>query len=86
MGSGFIIHPDGYIVTNAHVVYQAAECKAIFSDGKELPTEPIAVDSDHDIAVLKVDAPGPLPFLKLGTSSDLMPGETVIAIGDPFPS
>ena len=84
VGSGFIIHPDGYIVTNAHVVYQAAECKVIFADGKELPAEEIAVDREHDLAVLKVDAPGPLPFLKLGTSSDLMAGESVIAIGDPL--
>jgi serine protease Do len=84
VGSGFLIHQDGYIVTNAHVVFQAAEIKAVFADGKELTAEQIAIDREHDLAVLKVDAPKPLPHLRVGHSDDLMPGETVIAIGNPF--
>ncbi len=84
VGSGFLIHGEGYIVTNAHVVDRASECKAIFSDGTELDAEQIAIDREYDIAVLKVKAPRPLPFLRLGRSDDLIIGETVIAIGNPL--
>ncbi len=84
VGSGFLIHQDGFLVTNAHVIERAAECKVTFSDGTELPAEEIARDVQSDLAVLKVDAPKPLPFLKMGRSDDLMPGETVIAIGNPL--
>ncbi len=84
VGSGFIIHPDGFLVTNAHVVAQAAECKALFADGRELPVEEVAIDRAHDIAVMRVRAEGPLPSLRLGRSDDLMPGETVVAIGNPM--
>lgn len=84
VGSGFVIHSDGYIVTNAHVIDRAAECKVTFVDGTELPAEEVARSVENDLAVLKVNADKPLPHLKLGTSSDLMPGETVIAIGNPL--
>jgi serine protease Do len=84
VGSGFVIHSDGYVVTNAHVIDRAAECKITFSDGTELPAEEVASDRKHDIAVLKVVAKRPLPFLEMGRSDDLMPGETVIAIGNPL--
>ena len=84
VGSGFLIHSDGYVVTNAHVIDRAAECKVTFSDGTELPAEEVASDRKHDLAVLKVDAKRPLPFLKMGRSDDLMAGETVIAIGNPL--
>jgi len=84
VGSGFVIHQDGYVVTNAHVVARTVERKVAFADGTELPAEIIALDAEHDLAVLKVDAPKPLPFLHLGHSNDLMPGETVVAIGNPL--
>lgn len=84
VGSGFVIHQDGYIVTNAHVVERASEIKATFVDGTELDASEVAVDRKHDLAVLKVKAQRPLPFLKLGRSDDLMQGETVIAIGNPL--
>ena len=84
VGSGFVIHKEGYIVTNAHVVERAAEIKATFSDGTELDAREVAVDRQRDLAVLKVDAHKPLPFLKLGRSDDLMQGETVIVIGNPL--
>ncbi len=84
VGSGFLIHADGYIVTNAHVVDQAAECEVIFADGTKLDAVEVAIDRRSDIAVLKVKAPLPLPYLKLGRSDDLMQGETVIAIGNPL--
>jgi serine protease Do len=84
VGSGFLIHSDGYIVTNAHVVAQTAERKAIFSDGREYDAQIIAFDTERDLAVLKIDADKPLPVIRLGRSHDLMIGETVIAIGNPL--
>ena len=83
VGSGFVIHPDGYIVTNAHVIAQTAERKAIFSDGKEYDAQIVAFDTQRDLAILKIEADKPLPVIKLGRSNDLMIGETVIAIGNP---
>ncbi len=84
VGSGFVIHGDGYVVTNAHVIERATEIRVTFADGTELPAEEVARDRANDLAVLKVEAPSPLPHLKLGRSDDLMPGETVIAIGNPL--
>ena len=83
VGSGFVIHPDGYIVTNAHVIAQTAERKAIFSDGKEYDAQIVAFDTQRDLAILKIDADKALPVIRLGRSNDLMIGETVIAIGNP---
>ena len=84
IGSGFLIHGDGYLVTNAHVVDRAAECKVIFADGTELMAQEVAIDAKNDLAVLKVNARKPLPHLTMGRSDDLMQGETVIAIGNPL--
>lgn len=84
VGSGAVIHESGYIVTNAHVVAQASDISAIFADGKTLPAETVAVDTEHDLAVLKVKSPHPLPCVHLGRSDDLMIGETVVAIGNPL--
>ena len=84
VGSGFLIHGDGYLVTNAHVVDRAAECKVTFADGTEFMAQEVALDRESDLAVLKVDAPKALPYLKLGRSNDLMPGEEVIVIGNPL--
>jgi serine protease Do len=84
VGSGFVIHPDGYIVTNAHVVARTTEQRAVFADGREYEAQIVAADPARDLAVLKVEAEGPLPTLHLGRSDDLMVGETVIAIGNPL--
>lgn len=84
VGSGFVIHPDGYLVTNAHVVARTAERRAIFTDQTELEAQIIAIDEERDLAILKVDPPRPLKPLNMGTSADLMVGETVIAIGNPL--
>ena len=84
VGSGFVIHPDGYIVTNAHVVAQTAERKAIFPDGREFDAQIIAFDTQRDLAVLKIESDKSLPAIKLGRSNDLMIGETVIAVGNPL--
>lgn len=84
VGSGFVVHEAGYIVTNAHVVAQASDVRVLFADKSSEPADVVAVDAQHDLAVLKVEARRPLPYLKLGNSDDLMIGETVIAIGNPL--
>ncbi len=84
VGSGFIVHESGFIVTNAHVVGRTTDVKVIFADNRTEPAEIVAVDPEHDLAVLKIDAKSPLPHLHLGRSDDLMIGETVIAIGNPL--
>ena len=90
LGSGVVVDPRGLIVTNEHVVAGAARIRVQFSDGRELPATMVGADQSFDLAVLKVELddkkPGPraLPSLQLGTASDLLIGETVIAIGNPF--
>ncbi len=84
LGSGVIIDPTGVIVTNDHVIRGASEIHIVLADGRQLDAEVIGSDADADLAVLKVTTKGALPFAKLGTSADLMIGESVIAIGSPL--
>jgi len=85
LGSGFIVHEDGYVVTNNHVIDRAREIHVDSAEGKEkLPAELIAADPDADLAILKIKSDKPLPYLELGDSSDLMIGEPVIAVGNPL--
>lgn len=84
VGSGVIIHEDGYIVTNAHVVSRASDIRVTFASGRTEPAQFISIDTEHDLAIIKVDASGPLPVARLGRSDDLMVGETVVAIGNPM--
>jgi serine protease Do len=84
LGSGVVIRPDGYVLTNEHVVVQAEKIFVQLSDDRKLPARLIGADSDSDLAVLKVDDSKSLSYLPLGNSDDLMIGETVIAIGNPF--
>ena len=84
LGSGVIVSADGTVVTNDHVIRGASEIHVVLADGKQLDAEVVGSDPDNDLAVLRVKSAGALPFAKLGTSSDLMIGETVIAIGSPF--
>jgi serine protease Do len=79
-----IIHHEGFIVTNAHVVEDASKVTVVLADGRELPAQVINASPEKDLAILKVDSPNDLPVVELGTSSDLMIGETVIAIGNPY--
>jgi serine protease Do len=83
MGSGFVINPAGYIVTNNHVVQDATEIQVKIDDGRELPGKVVGRDPRTDLALLKVDATG-LPVIPLGDSSELQVGEPVMAIGNPF--
>ena len=82
--SGFIIDPNGTIVTNNHVVKDADHVVVTMSDGAELPAKVVGADPRTDLAVIKVDAGHPLPSLKLGNSNDVEPGQWVIAVGNPF--
>jgi len=84
LGSGVVAHEDGYIITNAHVIRGAQKIKVVFSDGREFPAEIISADESRDLAVLKIPAKEKLPVIGLGRSNDLMIGETVIAIGNPY--
>jgi len=84
VGSGFVIHPDGYIVTNAHVVARSTDRTVIFANGREYDAAVVASDREADVAILKIDASHALETLSFGRSSDLMVGETIIAIGNPL--
>lgn len=82
-GSGFVITPDGYIVTNSHVVSNAKNIEAVFTDGKRLSAAVLGKDDSTDLAVIQVNASG-LPFIAFGDSSVLRVGQLVIAMGNPF--
>jgi serine protease Do len=82
-GSGFIVSPDGYILTNAHVVADADEVTVRMTDRREYPAKVIGVDRRTDVAVIKIEGKQ-LPVVKLGDPSKLRPGEWVLAIGSPF--
>lgn len=83
LGSGFILSPDGYILTNAHVVEAADEIIVRMSDRREFVAEAIGADDRSDIALLKIDAID-LPAVELGLSKTVEVGEWVLAIGSPF--
>lgn len=83
LGSGFIISPDGYIITNDHVAGSATEITITMTDGSHHEAKIIGTDPVSDICLLKIDAEN-LPYIELGTSDDLIIGEWVIALGNPF--
>ncbi len=84
MGAGVIIDPRGYILTNQHVVQDVKRIEVTMHDGTQHIGRMIARDADTDLAVIKIDASRDLPVIPCGTSSDLMRGERVVAIGNPF--
>jgi serine protease Do len=83
-GSGFIINSSGIVVTNNHVVKDAKTISVTLSDGSSFPAKVIGTDSKTDLAVLKIIAGHPLPYVVLGSSAEVVPGEWVIAMGNPF--
>ncbi len=84
LGSGFVISEDGYIVTNNHVIDGADEIQIEFFNGDELEAKVIGTDPNTDLALLKVEADGPLPFVPFGDSDTARVGDWVIAIGNPL--
>lgn len=84
LGSGFIISPEGYIVTNNHVIADATEIHVILSNDTKLDAEIVGRDSKTDIALLKVKTDRSLPYVQMGNSDTARVGDWVIAIGNPF--
>jgi Do/DeqQ family serine protease len=83
LGSGVIVSPAGYILTNHHVVDAADEIEVALSDGKKLLAKVVGIDPETDLAVLRVNAEG-LPAITIGRSESLRVGDPVLAIGNPF--
>jgi serine protease Do len=84
LGSGFIIDPSGYVVTNNHVVGDAAKVTVVFQDGSEHKAKIVGKDAKTDLALLKIDAPKPLPSVQWGDSDHERVGDWVMAVGNPF--
>jgi len=84
LGSGFIIDPSGLVVTNNHVVGDAAKVTVVFQDGSEHKAKILGKDVKTDLALLKIDAPTPLPYVQWGDSDQERVGDWVMAVGNPF--
>lgn len=84
LGSGVILSADGIVVSNYHVVGSATEIRVVLNDRREYSAEVLLGDAEADLAILKIDAGGPLPFLDLRKSDTVEVGELVLAIGNPF--
>ena len=84
LGSGFILSPDGYILTNNHVVSRAEEIEVILQNGDRYEAGIVGKDPKTDLALLKIEAEKPLPAVRMGDSSALEIGDRVLAIGNPF--
>ncbi len=83
LGSGVIVSPDGYILTNSHVVEAADEIEVLLADGRKLLAKQVGSDAESDLAVLRVESPQ-LPAITFGSSDTLRVGDVVLAIGNPF--
>jgi serine protease Do len=84
LGSGFIISPDGYILTNDHVAGNAKEITVTLSDGRQFSADLVGSDLVSDIALLRIESDTELPFVPLGDSDDVLIGEWVVTLGNPF--
>lgn len=85
LGSGVVVDGErGFILTNAHVISGAESVTVLMKDEREFQTKIVGMDTDSDLAILRVETDGRLPDIEMGNSDDMMIGETVIAIGNPF--
>ncbi|MFN0055619.1 MAG: trypsin-like peptidase domain-containing protein [Planctomycetales bacterium] len=84
MGTGIVIDERGYIVTNQHVIADVDSLRVTLYDGSTFNAIVTSYDIKHDLAIIKINPSRPLPVIPLGTSSDVMLGETVLAVGNPF--
>lgn len=83
LGSGFIISPDGYVVTNEHVAGESSYVQCVLSDQREIEARVVGVDRYTDLAVLKLDVDRPLPYVRFDTLHDVEAGQMVLALGSP---
>ncbi|HSR71659.1 MAG TPA: DegQ family serine endoprotease [Kiloniellales bacterium] len=84
IGSGFIIDPTGYVVTNNHVIQNASEVRVKLSDGREFTAETLGTDPQTDLGLLKIEADADLPYVSFGDSDRMKVGDWVMAVGNPF--
>jgi serine protease Do len=84
LGSGFIVDPSGYVVTNNHVIDSATDIKVTLASGKEYDAKLIGTDTKTDLALLKIQASEPLPSVSFGNSDNIRVGDWVMAVGNPF--
>jgi serine protease Do len=84
MGTGIVIDDRGYVITNYHVVEGVGRIRVTTADGTTLIAHLVANDPKTDLAIIKIPAEEPIPVIHIGTSEDLMPGETVIAVGNAY--
>jgi S1-C subfamily serine protease len=83
-GSGFLFTPDGYLLTNSHVVHGSAEITVRMNDDSRFSADLVGNDPDSDLAVLRIGSPGALPYVEFGDSAHLKVGQVAIAIGNPL--
>jgi len=84
LGSGVMIDPEGFVITNAHVVAQANQQVRVSYDGNDAEADVVWIDQVNDLALLRIQGTGPFPYVELATAEDVMIGETVVAIGNPY--
>jgi serine protease Do len=84
LGSGFIIDPAGYVVTNNHVIDHAEKIQVTLADGEQFPAKLVGTDEKTDLALLKIDSDKPLPAVAFGDSDKARVGDWVLAVGNPF--
>ena len=84
LGSGVIIDPEGHVLTNEHVISRATQIRVELADGRSFAASVVGADPNNDVAVLKIETDEELPWIAPGRSDDLLVGEPVIAIGNPF--